>query len=92
MSANVRQWPERENWFVWSALSGTAETSRDHAEHEYMTMVVEHPDWESTPFEPGFADNYGTFASLGDLIRQIGHDERIHKQESEAQMRQPRVR
>lgn len=55
-------------------------------------MVVEHPDWESTPFEPGFADNYGTFASLGDLIRQIGHDERIHKQESEAQMRQPRVR
>ena len=64
----------------------------DHAEHEYMTMVAEHSDWESTPFESGFADNYGTFASLADLIRQIGHDERIHKQESEAQMLQPRFR
>jgi len=64
----------------------------DHAEHEYMTMVAEHSDWESTPFESGFADNYGSFASLADLIRQISHDERIHKQESEAQMRQPRFR
>jgi hypothetical protein len=62
----------------------------DHAEHEYMTMVAEHSDWEGTPFESGFADNYGTFASQADLIRQIGHDERIHKQESEAQMLQPR--
>ena len=64
----------------------------DHAEHEYMTMVAEHSDWESTPFESGFADDYGSFASLADLIRQISHDERIHKQESEAQIRQPRFR
>ena len=64
----------------------------DHAEHEYMTMVAEHSEWESTPFVSGFADHYGTFASLADLIRQISHDERIHKQESEAQMRQPRFR
>jgi ubiquinol oxidase len=62
----------------------------DHAEHEYMTMVAENPDWESTPFESGFADKYGSFASLADLIRQISHDERIHKQESVAQMRRPR--
>jgi ubiquinol oxidase len=64
----------------------------DHAEHEYMTMVAENPSWESTPFESDFADNYGTFVSLADLIRQISHDERIHKQESEALMGQPRFR
>jgi ubiquinol oxidase len=64
----------------------------DHAEHEYMTMVAENPAWEGTPFESGFADKYGTFASRADLVRQIGHDERIHKQESEHQMRQPRFR
>jgi hypothetical protein len=62
----------------------------DHAEHEYMTMVAENPAWESTPFESAFADKYGSFASRADLIRQISHDERIHKQESVAQMRQPR--
>jgi ubiquinol oxidase len=64
----------------------------DHAEHEYMMMVAENPSWEGTPFESGFADNYGSFVSLADLIRQISHDERIHKQESEVQMRQPRFR
>ena len=62
----------------------------DHAEHEYMTMVTEHPEWENTPFESEFADDYGHFASLADLFRQIGHDERVHRQESEAQIRQPR--
>lgn len=64
----------------------------DHAEHEYMTMVAEHPGWDSTPFDSGFADDYGHFVSLADLFRQISHDERLHKQESEAQMRQPRFR
>ncbi|HEX6419493.1 MAG TPA: hypothetical protein VFZ77_13415 [Acidimicrobiales bacterium] len=28
------------------------------------------------------AADYGRFASLGDLLRQIGHDERVHKLES----------
>lgn len=64
----------------------------DHAEHEYMTMVTEHPDWESTPFASGFADDYGSFASLADVFRQIGHDERVHKQDSEARMKEPRFR
>jgi len=62
----------------------------DHAEHEYMTLVSEHPEWETTPFTSEFADDYGHFDSLADLFRQIGHDERVHKQESEAQMREPR--
>lgn len=62
----------------------------DHAEHEYMTMVEEHPEWESIPFESEFADDYGHFASRADLFRQIAHDERVHKLESEEQMGQPR--
>ncbi len=64
----------------------------DHAEHEYMTMVAEHPEWERTPFESSFADDFGYFASLADVFRQIGHDERVHKLESEALMRKPRFR
>jgi hypothetical protein len=54
----------------------------DHAEHEYMAFVAEHPEWEHTPFESKFAADYGRFGSLADLFRQIGHDEHVHKQES----------
>jgi ubiquinol oxidase len=64
----------------------------DHAEHEYMTMVAEHPDWDSAPFETSFADDFGRFASLADVFRQIGHDERVHKIESEALMKKGRFR
>ncbi len=64
----------------------------DHAEHEYMTMVAEHPDWDSAPFESAFADEFGHFDSLADVFRQIGHDERVHKLESEALMKKPRFR
>lgn len=62
----------------------------DHAEHEYMEFVAEHPEWESEPFEAVFEEDYGQFASLADLFRQIGHDERVHKQESLSQMQHPR--
>ncbi|MEB3022140.1 alternative oxidase [[Mycobacterium] crassicus] len=62
----------------------------DHAEHEYMTLVAEHPEWENEPFESSFAGDYGAFASLADLFRQIGHDERVHRQSSEAAMTRPR--
>jgi hypothetical protein len=55
----------------------------DHAEHEYMAFVGEHPEWESVAFESAFGDDYGHFDSQADLFRQIGHDERIHKLESE---------
>ena len=64
----------------------------DHAEHEYMTLVTEHPEWEKQPFTSAFEADYGSFDSLADLFRQIGHDERVHKQESLAQMRQPHFR
>jgi len=64
----------------------------DHAEHEYMALVAEHPEWEEEPFTSEFEADYGSFESLADLFRQIGHDERVHKQESLAQMREPHFR
>ena len=64
----------------------------DHAEHEYMTMVAEHPDWDNASFESSFSGDFGHFDSLADVFRQIGHDERIHKLESEALMKKPRFR
>lgn len=64
----------------------------DHAEHEYMTLVTEHPAWETTPYASVVAAEYGKFASLADLFRQIGHDERFHKEASLARLRAPRFR
>ena len=64
----------------------------DHAEHEYMQLVAEHPEWETTPYEADVAPAYGPFDSRADLFRQIGHDERFHKDGSVAHMREPRFR
>jgi ubiquinol oxidase len=64
----------------------------DHAEHEYALLVREHPEWEHTPYTGSFADDFGTYDSLADLFRQVGYDERLHKEESEANMSQPRFR
>jgi ubiquinol oxidase len=62
----------------------------DHAEHEYAALVAENPEWEDEPFESAFVADYGQYDSVADVFRQIGHDERIHKQESEAQLANPR--
>lgn len=56
----------------------------DHAEHEYMTWAKDHPELDDTPWESAFADDYGHHATVGDLFRSIGNDERLHKEESEA--------
>jgi len=64
----------------------------DHAEHEYMILVSEHPEWEHEPFSTAFAADYGRFDSLADLLRQIGHDERVHKEDSLVHMAEPRFR
>ena len=53
-----------------------------HAEHEYMLFAREHPELEQTPFESEFRKDYGDFRTMADVIRQIGYDERMHKQES----------
>jgi hypothetical protein len=47
-----------------------------------MQLVAEHPEWENEPFESAFWADYGRFDSLADVFRQIGYDERFHKQES----------
>jgi ubiquinol oxidase len=62
----------------------------DHAEHEYALLVREHPEWESTPYDGEFTQDFGAYDSLADLLRQIGYDERLHKIESEQNMRSPR--
>jgi ubiquinol oxidase len=55
----------------------------DHAEHEYALLVQEHPEWEHVPYDGEFTGDFGRYDSLADLFRQIGYDERLHKQESE---------
>jgi len=62
----------------------------DHAEHEYMEFVRENEGLENEPFESDFQDDYGRFGSLADLFRNIGVDERTHKQESLARIEKPR--
>jgi ubiquinol oxidase len=62
----------------------------DHAEHEYAHLVDEHPEWEDVPFISSFASDYALVDSVADLFRQIGYDERVHKDESIAAMAQPR--
>jgi len=64
----------------------------DHAEHEYATLVTEHPEWDEERFESVFADDYARLASVGDLFRQISYDERVHKDESVTHMKEPRFR
>lgn len=62
----------------------------DHAEHEYVHLIDEHPEWEHEAFESAFAADYAQLDSLADLFRQISYDERIHKNESEAAMSRSR--
>lgn len=53
-----------------------------HAEHEYMLFAKEHPELESVPFDSAFKRDYGDFQTMADVIRQIGYDERVHRNES----------
>ena len=62
----------------------------DHAEHEYMEYVRENPALESEPFESQFCADYGSFKNLADLLRRIGLDERMHKEESLHRAQNPR--
>ena len=55
----------------------------DHAEREYMSYVRDHPSLDETTWDSMFADDYGHHATVGDLFRQIGYDERLHGIESD---------
>lgn len=54
----------------------------DHAEHEYMRMAQEHPEWENEPVESEYFQYYPQQKSLADLLRRISLDERDHKHAS----------
>ena len=63
----------------------------DHAEHEYMEFVREHPELERRPFDSEFKADYdATLSTVADLFRRIGLDERHHKDESLARIAAPR--
>ena len=62
----------------------------DHAEHEYMEFVREHPELEQESWVSVLSEDYGVFKSLADLFRQIGYDERMHKEESLTRLQAPR--
>jgi len=62
----------------------------DHAAHEYALLVADHPEWEDEPFESEFEPDFGSYESLADVFRQIGHDEALHRDESVAMMDAPR--
>ena len=81
-------------YICWPAASYRLNAAfEDHAEHDYMLFVTEHPEWEAQPYDglvPGRLPV--TTGSLADLFRQIGHDERVHKLESLAALDEPRLR
>ena len=52
--------------------------------------MQENPEFADSPYDGIFAAEYGQFESVADLFRQIGHDERVHKEESLARMHEPR--
>jgi hypothetical protein len=54
----------------------------DHAEHEYMHYVAEHPEFDNELFRSELHDVFGHVATIADTLRQIGHDERVHKLDS----------
>jgi len=58
----------------------------DHAEHEYMAFVAEHPEMEFEVCSCSVADDYGCADTFADVLRQIGIDERHHKDESLAEL------
>jgi len=62
----------------------------DHAEHEYMELVKENPQFENEQFESIFKDDYGNLETVADLFRRIALDERLHKEESLARLKNPR--
>ncbi|MGI8558740.1 MAG: hypothetical protein ACR2ND_10595 [Solirubrobacteraceae bacterium] len=61
-----------------------------------ITPSTSTPSWSpnipsgKVAFVSQFTADYGNYESLADVFRQIGHDERVHKQESETQLTQPR--
>ena len=70
---------------AWSyALNADFE---DHAEHEYMAFVAEHPELADERCTCTVSADYGCADSFADVLRQIALDERHHKEESLEELR-----
>lgn len=54
----------------------------DHAEHEYMTFVQEHPELDEQAVNAKVVSEYGDFKTWGDVLRYIGLEERDHMNNS----------
>lgn len=92
-----RSWPlvyYQLSWLLYvvrPALSHRLNADfEDHAEHTYMHYVNDHPELDTQPWQSEFASDYGTHGTVGDLFRQIGLDERAHKQRSLDHLEHPR--
>ena len=64
----------------WSFAMNAAFES--HAEHEYMKMSKEHPEWDDEPLDSHYFRFYPRQETLGDLMRRIALDERDHMYDS----------
>ncbi len=62
----------------------------DHAEHEYMAFVEQHPELDEVGYDGAFAADYGRFETRSELFRRIALDEREHKLQSLERMAAPR--
>ena len=58
----------------------------DHAEHVYMRYAAEHPELDVEPWDSALAADFGSYASVGDVLRRIALDERVHRDESLARI------
>jgi ubiquinol oxidase len=65
----------------WSYLLNAA--FEDHAEREYMRFVAANPALERVLFTSELADRWDHPVTVADVLRQIGHDERMHRLDSE---------
>jgi ubiquinol oxidase len=67
---------------AWSYTLNAA--FEDHAEHEYMRFVADHPELDDHDFGGVLSTRWNRPVTVADVLRQIGHDERCHKLESRA--------
>ncbi|HMB01440.1 MAG TPA: alternative oxidase [Spirochaetota bacterium] len=58
-----------------------------HAEHEYMLLAREQPQWNKEKINSRYFKYYPRQRTLGDLVKRIGLDERRHKNESLDEMK-----
>ena len=81
---------ERVGYLALARYRGRSALAKRVAEHGYMSYVAAHPGLEDQPDPGTYAGQYGHYRSVADLLRQIGHDERIHKLDSLASLTAPR--